>query len=92
MDNKPTVSIIVPSYNHEKFIAHCIESIIKQTYKDFELIVIDDGSSDGSRGILSALKKQYDFTLVLQEHLTKEFNNTPEGSRGAESLGCDASI
>lgn len=62
------VSIIIPSYNHEKYITECIESIISQTYKNFELIVIDDGSKDNSREILEALKTKYNFTLVFQEN------------------------
>lgn len=44
----PTVSIIVPVYNAEKTIGRCIESILNQEYTDFELILIDDGSTDGS--------------------------------------------
>ena len=47
----PAVSIIVPVYNAEKTIGRCIESILKQEFTDFELLLIDDGSTDGS-GIL----------------------------------------
>ncbi len=42
------ISIIVPAYNVEKYLARCIESILGQTYKDLELILIDDGSSDST--------------------------------------------
>jgi alpha-1,3-rhamnosyltransferase len=70
MRNKlPLVSVIVPSYNHELFIEQCIVSIINQSYKHFELIVIDDGSTDGSRDILTRLNNKYNFTLVLQENM-----------------------
>ena len=44
----PQISIIVPIYNGEKYINKCIEMIINQTFKDFELIIIDDGSTDNS--------------------------------------------
>lgn len=44
----PKLSIIVPVYNVEKYLSKCIDSILNQTFKDFELILIDDGSSDGS--------------------------------------------
>lgn len=44
----PKISIIVPVYNAEKFLFQCLESIINQTFTDFELILIDDGSTDNS--------------------------------------------
>lgn len=44
----PFVSVIMPSYNHEKFITDAIESVLSQTYENYELIIIDDGSKDGS--------------------------------------------
>lgn len=45
-NNMPLVSVVVPCYNHQKYVAETIESIINQTYKNIELIVIDDGSKD----------------------------------------------
>ena len=44
----PLVSIIVPVYNAEKTIGRCINSIVTQSYKDFELLLLDDGSEDSS--------------------------------------------
>lgn len=46
------ISIILPVYNTEKYIAKCIESILSQTYKNFELIIINDGSKDGTENII----------------------------------------
>ena len=48
----PKVSIILTSYNHEKYIAASIESVLNQTYKDFELLIYDDGSTDNSQRII----------------------------------------
>ena len=47
------VSIIIPVYNCEKFIEECIQSVLNQTFKDWELILIDDFSSDSSRNIIN---------------------------------------
>lgn len=47
-NNQPLVSVVVPCYNHEKFVQDCIKSIVNQTYQNIELIIIDDGSKDRS--------------------------------------------
>lgn len=52
------ISVIVPVYNIRAHIENCIQSILKQTYEDFELILIDDGSTDGSGDICDYYKKQ----------------------------------
>ena len=50
----PTVSIIVPVYNAEHTISRCIESILNQKYTDFELLLVNDGSTDRSGAISDA--------------------------------------
>lgn len=45
---KPTVSVIMPVFNQEKYVAATIEIILSQTFTDFEFIVLDDGSTDNS--------------------------------------------
>jgi len=64
----PLVNVIVPSYNHEKYIEETIESIVNQTYKNIELIVIDDGSKDNSPKILAELSNKYNFTLIVRDN------------------------
>jgi glycosyltransferase involved in cell wall biosynthesis len=48
MTANPKISVLMPSYNHERFIEVAIRSVLAQTYTDYELIIVDDGSSDNS--------------------------------------------
>jgi len=50
----PTVSVIIPNYNHARFLRQRIDSVLSQTYRDFEVFVLDDASADGSRQVLEA--------------------------------------
>jgi glycosyltransferase involved in cell wall biosynthesis len=50
----PKVSVLMPMFNSEKYISAAIESILKQTFKDFELIILNDGSTDGSKKIVES--------------------------------------
>lgn len=52
MQPGPHVSVILPVYNREHFVAACIESILSQTYRDFEIVIVDDGSTDGTGAVL----------------------------------------
>lgn len=47
----PSISLIVPVYNTEQYLHRCIDSVLAQTYNDFELLLIDDGSKDSSSAI-----------------------------------------
>jgi glycosyltransferase involved in cell wall biosynthesis len=51
-DTRPTISVIVPCYNYERYVGLAIESALAQTYRDREIIVVNDGSTDGSRAVL----------------------------------------
>jgi glycosyltransferase involved in cell wall biosynthesis len=70
--NMPKVSVIVPNYNHARFLPKRIESILNQTFQDFELILLDDCSTDDSRSILSS--------YTSDPRVTIAFNETNSGS------------
>ena len=69
----PDVSIIVPIYNTEKYLKRCINSILSQSFKDFELLLIDDGSTDGSLQIMKEYE-EYDKRVRI-------FSNKNQGPR-----------
>ena len=52
MTSNPLISVVLPVYNCEMYLRECIDSILSQTFRDFELIIINDGSSDGSKDII----------------------------------------
>lgn len=60
-------SVIVPCYNIEKYISRCVDSILAQTYQDFEVILVDDGSYDGTAGILDSYLSRDDRVQVLHQ-------------------------
>ena len=59
MNNEPFFSIIVPLYNKEKYISKTLDSILDQTFKDYELIIINDGSDDNSLEIVNTYKSKF---------------------------------
>ena len=61
------ISVIVPVYNIEKYISRCLESIINQTYKNLEIIVIDDGSSDNTGKIIDDFAKRDKRVIVIHQ-------------------------
>ena len=50
--SKPLISVLMPAFNVEHYVGSAIESVLKQSFADFELIVLDDGSSDGTAKII----------------------------------------
>jgi glycosyltransferase involved in cell wall biosynthesis len=50
----PKVSVIIPSYNHEKYVREAIQSVLEQTYQDFEIVITDDGSRDRTVSIIKS--------------------------------------
>jgi glycosyltransferase involved in cell wall biosynthesis len=71
------VSVVIPSYNHEKYILEAIQSVLNQSHKDIELIVVDDGSTDNSPSLLSEIKHDR-LKIVFQKN---------QGAHAAINLG-----
>lgn len=80
MKTSPEVSVIIPTYNRATLLPRAIDSVLNQTYRDFELLVIDDGSTDHTPGII----KQYmgKLTYIRQNH---------RGVAAARNLGIKSS-
>ncbi len=76
------VSVIVPVYRVERYIARCIESILSQSYKNIEVILVDDGSDDESGNICESYKKKDDRIVVLHQE--------NQGVSAARNAGLDA--
>ena len=66
MNNTPKISIIIPAYNAEAFISSTIDSFLAQTYPNFELTVVDDGSLDSTESILNAYTAQDERIKILR--------------------------
>jgi len=83
MENGPLISVVVPLYNYRKYIGYCIRSILNQTYHNFELIVVDDCSTDSSykealkfekkdkRVKVIGLKKNYGYSKAKNEGIVR---------------------
>jgi len=83
--NKPTVSIIIPTYNRRQSIGRSIESVLNQTYRDFELIIVDDGSTDNTKELVA------DFNDERIRYVRHEENKGEAAARntGIKAARCD---
>lgn len=69
MKNNVEISIIIPTFNVEKYINECLDALLAQTFKNYEIIVVDDGSSDNTINILNEYKKNHcNIKLIQQEN------------------------
>lgn len=77
----PLISIIIPIYNTEKYLRRCLDSVLTQTYKDFECILVDDGSTDASGKICDE--------YAAKDNRFKVFHKRNGGVSSARNLGLD---
>ena len=75
------ISVIVPVYNTEQYLPRCIESILSQSFTDFELLLIDDGSTDGSGKICDAYAEK--------DNRIRVFHKENGGVSSARNMGLD---
>ena len=81
--NKDLISVICPMYNVEKYIDECIESIMSNTYKNIELILVDDGSTDKTLAKAKKYQKKYKNIIILKQQ--------NQGAPTARNLGIEVS-
>ena len=81
LKTSPTISVIIPVYNTEMYLRRCIDSVLAQTYQDFELLLIDDGSKDSS----GAICDEY----AAKDARVRVFHKENGGVSSARNLGLD---
>ena len=65
------ISVIIPCYNHEKYIHETIESVLSQTFDDYEIIIVNDGSTDNSLSIINSYAKKYPHKIRVIDQKNK---------------------
>jgi glycosyltransferase involved in cell wall biosynthesis len=79
VNDNPIVSVIIPTYNREKLLPRAIKSVLSQTFQDFELIIVDDGSNDNTKEVVEKFKKK--------DNRVKYFYQKNSGPARARNLG-----
>ncbi len=83
-NNRPLISVIIPSYNHDKYILKALGSVLAQTYSNFETIIVDDGSNDSSPKLIKKYLQDLD-TNIASKIIFKTQKN--QGAHAAINLG-----
>lgn len=65
MQTQPLVSVIIPNFNHARYLPERIDSVLGQTYKNIEVIILDDCSTDNSRNIIKQYSKSPQITEIV---------------------------
>ncbi len=91
------ISIIIPVYNQAKFLKKCLQSILDQTYKDNEILIVNDGSTDDSGEVAENFRPKFEELGVRYEVLTHDNEGAPAArnsgfqiAKGEYTLFCDA--
>lgn len=80
----PLISVIIATYNREAFVAEAIDSVLAQTWPNFEILVVDDGSTDDTQSVLARYRDDPRITLIYQENQKRAaaFNNALQYAKG----------
>lgn len=87
MKTEPAISVVIPNYNYAHYLGECMQSVIDQTFTDWEMIVVDDGSTDNSRELVESFIKKYPDKRI--KYIYKE--DGPGGTPAAVNLGIKTS-
>ncbi len=85
MSKEVSISVIIPVYNSEKFISECINSVLNQTYKNFEIVCVNDGSKDNSKKVIKEYIRKFPRKIKL-------INQNNQGSGFARNTGIENSL
>ena len=75
------VTLIIPVYNSEKYIGKCLDSILNQTYTNFEILVVNDGSKDNSQKVIEEYQNKYPDKIIAINQENKGVSKTRNGKR-----------
>ena len=67
----PKISVLIPVYNAERYVARCLDSVLRQSFSDLEIIVGDDGSTDGSPAIIKEYSSRDDRIRIVSHEKNK---------------------
>ncbi len=81
VENNPLVSVVIPCYNHELFVQEAIQSIINQTYKDWEVIVVDNASTDNTSEVMAKYLERGQISYVVND---KNYERSYSRNRGIQ--------
>ena len=73
MNNRPTLSVITPVYNGADFVERCYENLLKQSFTNWEWVIVDDGSTDGTAQIVQGIKDPRVRLFSYKQKICKHF-------------------